>query len=318
MKNRIVLSAILAFSFFLGVCYAQENIQIISIIDKCTMEPVPYARVSLGHSNGVYSDSNGQFTIENRYTDSISISHLSFKDTIVFPNKIVDDIIYLTPVAYSLNEVVVTKFTGPLFCKGTTEGKHHSSYAPLPFTINALYIPYDESWNEAPQVTEVFLDLNFSGNSNAKIQYYISEPNSITGGPNGQALSRQEQLNLDNKDRKVKNRYYSKVRQPFIFPKTGIFIVFFVADAGYSYTEMLSVWGTKQFKMSKYMPFGFYLTAKTNEPRSWLFNVYSEEAKWRICDQTDADWNNMADGMNIGNEGTIYNFMGGVIVQLPM
>ena len=80
---------------------------------------------------------------------------------------------------------------------------------------------------------------------------------------------------------------------------------------------MLSVWGTKKFKMAKYMPYGFYLTGKTKEPRSWSFNVYSEGSTWSIHDHTDADWNKMGKEMKVGNEGTVFNFMGGVILQLP-
>lgn len=317
MKRVILLYTLMVLGVFVGVCNGQENTHKISIIDKSTMEPVPYARVSFGHSNGVYSDSNGQFPFVKGVTDSIAISHLSFNDTIVLPSKIVDNIIFLTPASYTLNEVLVTKFTGSTFNIGTTEGKHHSSYAPLPFTIYALYIPYDESWGEAPQVNEIFLDLNFSRNSNATIQYYLSMPDPLSGSPNGKALSKQSQLKLDRRDNTIKNRYYSKVEQPFIFPKTGLFIVFFVADASYSYTEMLSEWETKKFKMSKYMPFGFYLTAKTNEPRSWLLDVYSKDPLWSLCDHSNRKWNNMAEGMRVGNEGAVYNFMGGVTVQLP-
>lgn len=317
MRNRILICTVLVLGVFASVCNAQETTYKISIIDKSTMESVPYARVSFGHFDGVYSDSNGQFTVTTGLPDSIAISHLSFKDTIVLPSKIVDNIIFLTPVSYSLNEVMVTKFTGSLSKKGTTEGEHHSGYGPFPFTINALYIPYDESWDEAPQVNEIFLDLSITRNSNATIQYYLSMPDPLSGSPNGKALSKQSQLELDRRDNKIKNRYYSKVEQPFIFPKTGFFIVFFVADATYSYTEMLSEWGTKKFKMSKYMPFSFYLTAETNELRSWFLNVYSEEASWRICDHNNIDWNKIVAGMKVENDGHTYNFMGGVIVQLP-
>lgn len=317
MKNKLLIFILLVSGVFIGVCNAQENTHKISIIDNITMEPVPYAMVSFGHTNGVYSDANGQFRLTKELTDVIAISHLSYKDTIVMASEIVDDIIFLTPISYSLSEVVVTKFTGPLSKKGTTEGKHHSSYAPLPFTINALFIPYDESWVEAPQVSEIFLDLNFSGNSNATIQYYLSMPDPTTRNPNGKALTKQEQLYLDRRDNKIKNRYYSMVEEPFLLPRTGMFIVFFVADPSFSYTEMLSVWGTKKFKMAKYMPYGFYLTGKTKEPRSWSFNVYSEGSTWSIHDHTDADWNKMGKEMKVGNEGTVFNFMGGVILQLP-
>ena len=129
MKNKLLIFILLVSGVFIGVCNAQENTHKISIIDNITMEPVPYAMVSFGHTNGVYSDANGQFRLTKELTDVIAISHLSYKDTIVMASEIVDDIIFLTPISYSLSEVVVTKFTGPLSKKGTTEGKHHSSYA---------------------------------------------------------------------------------------------------------------------------------------------------------------------------------------------
>jgi hypothetical protein len=216
-----------------------------------------------------------------------------------------------------LDEVIVTKYTSSTTLCGTSEGAHHSAYAPFPFTVNALYVLYDETWTEAPQVNEIFLDLSFIDNHNATIQYYLSTPDPINGSPDGKAISKQTQLTLDDRDNKIRNRYYSKIDEPFLFHESGVFIVFFVADPSYSYGEMTNEWGTKRFKMSKYMPFGFYLTAKENSVRSWTLNIYSDDSSWTACDSNNEDWNKMASAMKVTNEGDVYNFMGGVVVQFP-
>ncbi len=318
MKNKAFIFIPLVLGVFVEVCSAQVVSHKIQILDENTKEPVPFASVSFGHLDGVYCDSCGRFVLPEELVDSIAISHISYRTKIISPENVKDNIIFLVPVSYSLDEVIVTKYTGSITFCGTFEGTHHSGYAPFQYTVNALYIPYNETWVEAPQVNEVFLDLiSFSGNHNTTIQYYLSIPDPINGSPSGKAISKQTQLTLDNEDSKIRNRYYSKIDEPFFFPKSGVFIVFFVADPSYSYVEMLNEWGTKRFKMSKYMPFSFYLTAKENSIRSWTLNIYSDGSSWTACDSNNEDWNKMVAGMNVRNEGDVYNFMGGVVVRFP-
>lgn len=118
MKNKVLLYLLFALGSFAQnthICYAQAKPRKISIVDQSTMEPIPYARVSFGYSNGVYSDLDGQLSLPVGFIDSIKVSHLYYESRVVLPKDISDNMIALTPVSYSLDEVTITKYTGTLY-----------------------------------------------------------------------------------------------------------------------------------------------------------------------------------------------------------
>lgn len=304
-----------------GLVVGQEvNSYKIRILEESTEKPIPYARISISNDDYIYSDEEGYFRFDGTKDKTISISHVSYKDKYVLSRELNDNndnndnIIYLTPINYLLDEVNVTKYIGVESMHGTESDRLHSTFTPFPYTINALYIPYNEGWKSAPIINKIYLDISLSKKADATIQFFITTPDSVTGNPSGQALSTQIELDLDESKGK---RYYGTLEYPIVFPREGIFIVFFVADSTFSYGEMLKDWGTKRFKPSKYMPYGFYLTAKEDRAFTWKMNVYSGNPSWKKCDASDKEWNDTAKCMKVGAEGSVYNFIGGVVVQFP-
>jgi hypothetical protein len=59
MKKLAFIFISLVLGVFAEVCSAQVASHNIQILDEDTKEPVPFASVSFGHSDGVYSDSCG-------------------------------------------------------------------------------------------------------------------------------------------------------------------------------------------------------------------------------------------------------------------
>lgn len=298
----------------IGVMGQGVNSYRIRLLDESTTAPIPYARISIDNDNYVYSDGNGYFRFDGRENHTITISHVSYKDRTVLVSEVNDNTIYLMPINYLLEEVNVTKYTGDERSHGSTRGEHHSSFTPFPYTINALYIPYNEEWENAPIINKIYLDISLSKKADATILFFLTTPDPVIGNPSGQALSTQSELNLDEGKNK---RYYGTLEYPVVFPREGVFIVFFIADPSFSYEEMLKDWGTERFKPSKYMPYGFYLTAKDKRAFTWKMDVYSGNPSWKKCDASNKEWNNTAKHMKVGAEGLVYNFIGGVVVQFP-
>lgn len=317
MDKRFV-ALLLSFLLVSLSLYAQsKGDRVFTLIDANTKEPIPYVSVSFSKSNGVYSDKEGRFTLPKEHGDEVMISHVSYGKRSVSLSSAIDHKIYLTPASYALDEVVVSRHPGAIEPIGTTQGRGNSGYVPTQYTMHALYVPYDKSWETVPMINEIFLNVSYSGRrakkTEATILYYLVLPDTITGAPTGRALTGQREFGFDKRDKKDKKRYYASLESSVPFPREGVFIVFYVADPSFSYLEYYESAGRGDF--SFFPPYSFSITGKTSTPRSWELNVYDEQPKWRLGDEKNKRWNDTMKGMPVRKEGSVYNYMGGVMVQ---
>jgi hypothetical protein len=100
MKNLISLILI-----FTSKIYCQDKFLV--IIDNNTKKPIPYCTVkSFKLKDGSFANLDGKCDITNLLNDSVSISSIGYKDTIVFLNYN-SNLLELNPLEKLLEEVVV-------------------------------------------------------------------------------------------------------------------------------------------------------------------------------------------------------------------
>lgn len=113
MKKQILL---LFFSFFIGLCYAQntphDSLHISGIvIDRDSMENLPYT-IFKTHSKTYTSDKKGQFSFWAQKGEIIKFSHLGFKDTYIQINDTLEHSnymlgVFLTRDTIQISEIIV-------------------------------------------------------------------------------------------------------------------------------------------------------------------------------------------------------------------
>ena len=109
MNQRIINLSLLLVVF----CSFYTKAQVINskILDSITQEPIPYVTIQL-NKRGVISNEEGRFSFlldDNiKVTDSIIISCIGFKTISKSLNQFKDSVIYLSPKAIELKEIVLT------------------------------------------------------------------------------------------------------------------------------------------------------------------------------------------------------------------
>ena len=102
---RTPMKALIVFLLFTIQAQSQESGRI--IIDRETKQPVSYATVKVLHTNlGKIASANGMFMIHFNATDSILITSVGYKDTILI-GKDIGDSITLTPRPKVLESVFI-------------------------------------------------------------------------------------------------------------------------------------------------------------------------------------------------------------------
>lgn len=97
-KSFIYLIAV--FSFY--TAYAQQHI----IKDINTKEPLAFANVVFDDKDGVYSNENGVFFLNNE-AKTVQVSYLGYED-FYSETKDLDSIILLTPRAFEIEEIIIS------------------------------------------------------------------------------------------------------------------------------------------------------------------------------------------------------------------
>lgn len=113
LRQNIVLFVLLFVCSFVSL--AQENMVYVSgtVLDSVTKEPLPFVSVYFKHTtNGVMTDDNGKFSlVSNSSNRTLVLSMVGYEDKVINIRKSVQTqyfkSIYLAPVSYSLNEIVV-------------------------------------------------------------------------------------------------------------------------------------------------------------------------------------------------------------------
>lgn len=85
--------------------------QTCEVRDFLTKESLPFATIILDNENGVYTNENGMFQLDNKYK-SIRISYVGYED---YNAEIKDlkDTIFLKPISYNIEEVTITNNKNP-------------------------------------------------------------------------------------------------------------------------------------------------------------------------------------------------------------
>ncbi len=112
MNSRTILSTLFVIIFLSLNGYAQELSS--KILDSVTQKPIPYATILL-NSKGVITNEEGKFTFllneATKETDSLHISCIGYESVGKPINQFTESVIYLSPKAIELREVIVSNKT---------------------------------------------------------------------------------------------------------------------------------------------------------------------------------------------------------------
>lgn len=204
------------------VSFSQNKI---IVVDSLNRNPIPFAKVSFGNNNGVYTDSNGFFEIKKTENDTIVLTHSSFNKCSISINEIKDTII-LTPCEIILKEINVSN--NKKVIKYIDFPKKNGDFGSWPVSpkseIISLLIPSGENINsiiknftlgfvkrkekEANIVTQTAIRINiYSADRNQNVSELIFSSEVFKINPN-----KKEKFELD-----VENEYIE-------FVENGIFI----------------------------------------------------------------------------------------------
>ncbi|MFY0483580.1 hypothetical protein ACI6PS_13360 [Flavobacterium sp. PLA-1-15] len=105
----------------------------LTIKDSLTNEALPYASINLLNGFGLFTDDNGQVTLEKDAPKTIKITYMGYASKEVALDKLTNPIIFLQPEANALSEVkVVNK-------KGNGKRKDFTVKPQLHDNINKMY-----------------------------------------------------------------------------------------------------------------------------------------------------------------------------------
>ena len=105
MKNFPFI--LILFSVF-GVNSQSKQIQ---ILDSLSKEPIPYTTVYFSNNKGLITDETGYFELlpeQVQDNDSLFVSFLGYDGLVVGLKKLKDSILYMTPKAIALEDVILT------------------------------------------------------------------------------------------------------------------------------------------------------------------------------------------------------------------
>lgn len=79
------------------------------VIDSITKTPLSYVAIKFDKNDGVYSNELGKFNLDTMMGDSISLYLLGYQKKELNIKNILNDTVYLKPLIYELEEVIVSK-----------------------------------------------------------------------------------------------------------------------------------------------------------------------------------------------------------------
>lgn len=192
---RAPINAFIAFLLFSIQAKSQDSKRI--IIDLETKQPVPYATVKVLHTNlGKIASANGAFMIRFNASDSVLITSVGYRDTILIGKNIGDSIALtpkpkiLAPVSVKARKVIRKYFIGNgadlieknIKCdaeNGSNDNCMKWSFGGAAEFAEPMLLP-DSS--KAYRLNKVFIPL-INSNCWQPIFLQIYERDSATGGP---------------------------------------------------------------------------------------------------------------------------------------
>ena len=96
---------------FLFVFNIQAQSRVVKVLDSISLSPVPFATIYFSNNKGIITDENGFFELINEQfnkNDSIFISSMGFKKKALQIKSIKDGILYMSPKAIVLENIILT------------------------------------------------------------------------------------------------------------------------------------------------------------------------------------------------------------------
>ena len=96
---------------FLFVFNIQAQSRVVKVLDSISLSPVPFATIYFSNNKGIITDENGYFELINEQfnkNDSIFISSMGFKKKALQIKSIKDGILYMSPKAIVLENIILT------------------------------------------------------------------------------------------------------------------------------------------------------------------------------------------------------------------
>ena len=184
MKKYIIL----IFNLFFLNSYSQNII----VIDSTNQKPIPFVNVYFSKGEGTFTNEKGIFNLNNKFSDTLQLSHISYDEIRILASNIKDTII-MSPNAVILKEIVISN--GKKISKFIDFPKKNSSYGSFPVIskseIITLITPSTENINY------IISNLEF------KFEKKKSSDNAV----NAKTAIRVNIYNSENK--KIKTKIYS-------------------------------------------------------------------------------------------------------------
>ena len=200
--------------------FSQERFPLLDSISK---QPIPYANIVLFSKGniigGTYTDKLGLLSIGEEI-DSIKITSLGYKDKSISKRELTH-ILFLTPIVYNLEEVVVTNKTTT--CKKTINIGYYRQKKSISIHLlknSELTTLISNNFKKEFVVRNIYFELK---NNSTKILPIRLKIYANVNGPNELLFSNDIEVTASNKKKNYKlNIYDADVK----FPKEGVFVGF--------------------------------------------------------------------------------------------
>lgn len=170
-----------AYFFLLFSCFVSAQIKGV-VKDSLTGKPIPYVNIWVENENiGSTSEGNGTFFINTTAKNKkLIFSTLGFEKKIIKASEVSE--VNLKPMAYSLDEVVISKSIGTKKIEiGKTNSEIYQAFDNGP-KIDTKFFPYFSSYKKTKYLKQVsiYTDSRIE-NAIIKIHFYTVDSNGFPG-----------------------------------------------------------------------------------------------------------------------------------------
>jgi hypothetical protein len=198
------------------------------LLDAVSNKPIVFANLSFLKTNlGISSLEDGTFNLEiaeKLLKGKVHISSLNYSDTVVFVEKLQQKTLYLKPISFLLDEVVVSRKVSTERTIGEVKKSKVkiviSGTTDAPFTV-ARYFKFKKEYKNTPYLKNITIFLSKYDKRKAKFKVRIYSKDSITGFPNEDLIKDNLIVSVGKKEQQI---VLETSKYDIEIPKNGIFI----------------------------------------------------------------------------------------------